>query len=150
MPAFNPNTPLFAGSAEEVEAQFYEALQKADLDQLMQCWAEDEDVVCVHPGGKRLVGFEDVRKVFESVFANGALLITTERLHSIHSLTGAVHSVLERIHVTGENGQIHEILVIATNIYMQTPQGWRMVTHHASAADPEEDQLSPPASVTLH
>ena len=39
------------GSPDETEAMFYEALQKGDVDLLMSCWAEDDEIVCVHPGG---------------------------------------------------------------------------------------------------
>jgi len=28
--------------------------------------------------------------------------------------------------------------VIATNVYHQTPQGWRMVAHHASPGTPKD------------
>ena len=29
---------------------------KGDVDLLMSCWAEDDEIVCVHPGGSRLMG----------------------------------------------------------------------------------------------
>ena len=44
------------GSATDIERAFYDALQKADLDKLMACWADEDEIVCVHPGGVRLVG----------------------------------------------------------------------------------------------
>ena len=33
-----------------------EALERSDLDAMMEVWADDEEVVCVHPGGPRVVG----------------------------------------------------------------------------------------------
>jgi len=57
------------GSADEIEAAFYEALQKGDIDRLMACWSDDEEVVCVHPGGPRLVGLENIRQSFETCSA---------------------------------------------------------------------------------
>ena len=39
------------GSAAEVEAAFYDALHRADLEALMALWADDEEIVCIHPGG---------------------------------------------------------------------------------------------------
>jgi hypothetical protein len=44
------------GHADETEAAFYEAMQLGDIDKLMACWADEDDIVCVHPGGPRLVG----------------------------------------------------------------------------------------------
>ena len=45
---------------QDAEAAFYEALERADLEAMMEVWAEDEEIVCVHPAGPRLffvVGF---------------------------------------------------------------------------------------------
>jgi hypothetical protein len=45
----------------------------------------------------------------------------------------AVHSVLERVQMPVEMG-IQANWVVATNVYLKTPLGWRMVAHHASPA----------------
>ena len=49
------------GHADEVEAAFYDALQNGDIDKLMACWADEDDIVCVHPGGPRIVGAAAIR-----------------------------------------------------------------------------------------
>ena len=68
-----PKAPLRAatvgGSADDIEASFYEALQKGDIEQLMACWADEDEIVCVHPGGPRLVGAGAIRAAFEALFA---------------------------------------------------------------------------------
>jgi len=43
----------------------------------------------------------------------------------------AVHSVLESFVV---EGQAQPAAVVATNVYLRTPAGWRMLVHHASPA----------------
>ena len=43
-------------SPEDAEEAFYEAISRADLDALMNLWAEDEEIVCIHPGGQPLHG----------------------------------------------------------------------------------------------
>ena len=43
---------------EDVEASFYEAIARADLAALMSVWADDEEIVCIHPTGQRLTGAE--------------------------------------------------------------------------------------------
>ncbi|MEP6965600.1 MAG: nuclear transport factor 2 family protein, partial [Polaromonas sp.] len=48
-----------------------------------------------------------------------------------------VRSVLERIEVLTPEGPRHAY-VIATNVYHQTAQGWRMVAHHASPGTENE------------
>ena len=48
-------------SAEAVEEAFYDALRRGDFAAMMAVWADDEDVICVHPSGPRHVGIEAVR-----------------------------------------------------------------------------------------
>ena len=45
-------------TAQDAETAFYDAFERADVAAMMAVWAEDDDVVCVHPSGPRLVGFE--------------------------------------------------------------------------------------------
>ena len=45
---------------QDAEAAFYEALETGDLETMMEVWAEDEEIVCVHPGGPRLAGYDQV------------------------------------------------------------------------------------------
>ena len=61
------------GTADDIEAAFYEALQKGDIELLMACWADEDDVVCVHPGGPRMVGVGAIRAGFEAMFAHGTI-----------------------------------------------------------------------------
>jgi ketosteroid isomerase-like protein len=119
------------GSADEIEAQFYEALQQADIDKLMACWADEDEIVCLHPNGPRLVGNAMIRSAFQTIFAQGHVAVYPERIHKVESLTSAMHNVVERLVLITPEGQ-HDTFVIATNVYQRTPQGWRMVAHHAS------------------
>ena len=40
--------------------------------------------------------------------------------------------------------------VVATNVYLKSSQGWRLVAHHASPGTPVEAQDDPEAASTLH
>jgi uncharacterized protein (TIGR02246 family) len=124
-------------SPEDAEAQFYDALRDGDLDRVMAVWADDEDVVCVHPGGARMVGPQAVRAAFEALFASGQLAVNPEHVKTVHTMGSAVHSVLERIDVVTIEGP-RTGWIVATNVYVKTGQGWRMVAHHASPGAPDE------------
>ena len=40
------------GNPDDIEAAFYDALRQGDIERLMACWADEEEIVCVHPGGR--------------------------------------------------------------------------------------------------
>lgn len=125
------------GNADEVEAAFYDALQRGDIDRLMACWADEDDIVCIHPGGQRLVGSAAIRANFETMFAHGSIRAWPERAYKVQAVASAVHNVLERIEVLTPQGP-GQAWVIATNVYHRTAQGWRMVAHHASPGTASE------------
>jgi uncharacterized protein (TIGR02246 family) len=137
------------GSADDIEAAYYEALQHGDIDRLMACWSDDDEVMCVHPGGPRLVGTAQIRASFEALFATGRLHVQPERVRKIESMASAVHNVIERVEVMTEAGQ-REGFTTATNVYHKTPQGWRLVAHHASPGTRSEMQEASAAPVVLH
>jgi uncharacterized protein (TIGR02246 family) len=125
-----PKATLLA-SPDDTEAQFYEAMQSGDLDKLMAVWADDDEVVCVHPGGARVVGLAAIRASFEAIFAQSAVPVQPEQVHRLQAPGCAVHHLAERVSVlTAEGAQT--AWALATNVYIQTAQGWRMVAHHAS------------------
>ena len=137
------------GNADDVEAAFYDALQNGDIDKLMACWADEDDIVCIHPGGPRVVGAMAIRATFAAMFGNGSIRAWPEQARKVHAAAAAVHNVLERVEVLGPDGPLNA-WVIATNVYHKTTQGWRMVAHHASPGTPSEIQEVSGSPQVLH
>ena len=148
MPRIKP-PPALLGSPEDIEAQFYEALQRGDIDRLMAVWSDDDEIVCVHPGGPRLVGAAAIRASFEGIFSNGAVEAYPEKVRRVLSHSSAMHNVLERVQVMSQDGP-QSAWVIATNVYLKGAQGWRMVAHHASPGTPQEVQEIVETASVLH
>lgn len=149
MPKAKLRAATIGGTADDIEAAFYQALRQGDIDRLMTCWADEDEVVCVHPGGPRLVGTGAIRAAFESMFANGTIQVEMHSVRKIESLTSVVHNVVERVALHLPDGLKHAS-VIATNVYHRTPQGWRMVAHHASPGTPQELQEGQDGPQVLH
>ena len=143
-------TKLFP-SPDDAETAFYEAFERGDVAAMMAVWAESDDVVCIHPQGPRLTGFEAVRESWVQIFAGGAQLRvrTTEARH-FESQALAVHTVIELVAPSGEQARVTSIC--ATNVYELTEGGWRMVVHHASPTPEAPQRAEEPASAshTLH
>jgi ketosteroid isomerase-like protein len=129
-----PNQKIFA-SPQDVEVAFYEALERCDIAAMMSVWAEDEEVVCVHPGGPRLIGYAMIRDAWQQVFANGRRLrVRLSQQTSVTTPFAMVSTLLEHI-ATVDNENV-SAPVAATNVYVRGPLGWRMVAHHASPVPP--------------
>lgn len=144
-----PPAAFAADSPDEIEARFYAALQQADLEALMALWADDDEIVCVHPGGPRVVGAGAIRASFEAIFAHNAIPVQPQQVHRLHAMGCAVHHLVERIAVvTAEGEQV--AWVLATNVYLKTAQGWRMVAHHASPAAVQQPPAEGEAPSVLH
>ena len=148
MPRAKP-PPAPPASPDDIEQQFYEALQRADLEALMAVWSDDDDIVCVHPGGPRVVGATAIRGAFEAIFSNGPIEAHPEQVRRLQTLSCAVHSVLERVRVLTDAGP-QSAWVLATNVYVKAAHGWRMAAHHASPGSPRELQDIVEAASTLH
>ena len=142
-----PMAPL--ASPDEIEQQFYEALQRGDIERLMAVWSDDEDICCVHPGGPRVLGAAAIRATFDAMFAHGTIDAQPEKVRRLQTHSCAVHSVLEQVRVMTAEGP-QSAWVVATNVYVKGAQGWRLVAHHASPGSPHEVQEIAEAASVLH
>jgi ketosteroid isomerase-like protein len=142
-----PKAPL--ASPDDIELQFYEALQQADIDKLMGVWADEDEIVCVHPSGPRVVGADAIRASFDAMLGNGGIDAHPEKVRRLQLPGMAIHHVLERIQIMTPDGP-QTGWVIATNVYMKATQGWRMVLHHASPGSPHEIEDASESPSTLH
>ena len=140
---------VLMATAAETEAAFYEALQRGDVDRLMRLWSDDEEVACVHPNGPRLVGQGAIRAAFAAVLAAGGVDIVPVHVRCVESPGCSVHHVLEKVQATTARG-LQTAYVLATNVYLRTPQGWLMVAHHASPGQSDEMQEMIEAGTVLH
>lgn len=135
-------------TSQDAEQAFYRAFELADLAEMMAVWAEEEDIVCVHPGSGRHSGVVEVRESWRQIFSQGPRLrfrLTGSRVVAGRMLS--VHSVFEHVTVAGDPRPTHPVL--STNIYLLTDRGWRMLMHHASPLAPEAAPQESPPSV-LH
>src|SRR5512140_3511702 len=129
----NIRTPPIYTTPNDAAIAFYQAFEAKDIDAMMATWAEDEEIVCVHPGGTRLVGYDAVRQGWEQLFAGDTrLAFRLEQVVMIETVGLAMQSLVGLI-ALGKEGNASGSAV-CTNIFLRTPYGWRMVMHHASPA----------------
>ena len=140
--------PLFP-TAQDAESAFYDAFTKGDLEAMMAVWADDDDIYCVHPQGPRMIGMEQVRESWRQIFASGQRLSFHLRgQHTLQGMMMSVHSVYEHIAVAGDPRNRQPM--VATNVYLRTERGWRIVAHHASPAPAPAADEPPRSTPILH
>ncbi|MFE3251183.1 nuclear transport factor 2 family protein [Streptomyces sp. NPDC059209] len=139
---------------EQVDAlntAFYEALERGDMDGLSELWLDGDSpgVSCVHPGWPVLSGRGEVLRSYALIMANTEYIqfFLTDVVVSVAGDTALV-TCTENILSGGpaeESGALGPLvgqLVVATNVFRRTPDGWRVWSHHGSPvlAETDDDQ----------
>ncbi|MFB8022758.1 nuclear transport factor 2 family protein [Streptomyces rubiginosohelvolus] len=141
-----------AADIAEVEAAntaFYEAMERGDLEALSGRWLPGEDltVSCVHPGWPVLTGRGEVLRSYALIMANTEYIqffLTDVNI----AMTGdtALVTCTENILSGGPAeegnalGPLVGQLVVATNVFRRTPDGWKLWSHHGSPVLTESDE----------
>ena len=120
---------------EEIKAanqRFYAAFSDLDIKDMDNIWENSERAMCIHPGWSPLVGWESVRLSWERIFQNTALMQFQVRYLNVvvqgeFGFVTCVEGITSVVHGTATN-----FSPFATNVFARYPDGWRMVTHHAS------------------
>lgn len=136
-------------SPEAAEAAFYGAFEAADIEAMMQVWADLPDILCVHPLGGVLVGPRPIRTSWEELFADSFqrnFVVETAAVH--HGAEFASRTVYESILIPASGQRFSPM--IATNVYRLVDGGWRMIVHHASPAGEPLAALRQPGHTTRH
>lgn len=138
---------IFA-APEDVEQAFYEAIVKGDADQLIQLWAEEEETLCVHPTGVRLLGLAPIRESWRHIFTTARLRMQAATVARWQGSVLAIHHLTETLFV-GDDPSPHGPLHV-THVYSRGAHGWRLVSRHASAADDSHQAMAESTPHTLH
>ncbi|WP_329038542.1 nuclear transport factor 2 family protein [Streptomyces sp. NBC_00178] len=144
-------------AVEQANTAFYEAMERGDLDELSALWLPGEDltVSCVHPGWPVLTGRGEVLRSYALIMADTEYIqffLTDVGV----SMTGdtALVTCTENILSGGPAEEGNDLgplvgqLVVATNVFRRTPDGWKLWSHHGSPvlADTGEEDEADPAS----
>jgi len=118
-------------SPDDAEQAFYDAFNRGDLEAMMKVWSEDEETVCVHPGGSRFSGITAIRESWKQLFETGMKFnVRISNVVRNHSALIAVHSLLQHVSVEGDDTIAPPL--ITTNVYARGPEGWQLLLHHTS------------------
>ena len=144
-------------AVEQANTDFYEAMERGDLAALSGLWLPGDDltVSSVHPGWPVLRGRGEVLRSYALIMANTEYIqffLTDVGV----SMTGdtALVTCTENILSGGPAedgnalGPLVGQLVVATNVFRRTPEGWKLWSHHGSpvlaeTGEEEDEEPSP-------
>ncbi|MDG4861487.1 nuclear transport factor 2 family protein [Streptomyces sp. T-3] len=150
----NPETSADATAVEAANTAFYEAMERGDFEELSGLWLSGDEggdgVSCIHPGWPVLSGRGEVLRSYALIMANTEYIqffLTDLRIgvSGDTALVTCTENILSGgpAEEGGELGPLVGQLVVATNVFRRTPDGWKMWSHHASPvlseSDDEED-----------
>ena len=124
-------------SADEDEVRaanerFYAAFAERDAELMDDVWARASPAVCIHPGWAPLVGRMSVMESWRRILENPRSP-AIECSDVTVLVYGASAIVICREAVAGQPPAL-----VATNVFVREPDGWRMVHHQAGPVAPEE------------
>lgn len=122
-------------AVEAANTAMYEAFESADVDRMAGVWDDVEPgaVVCVHPGWPMLRGRDHVLRSWSAVMAGTDYIqfFLTDVQVALSGDTAVVtctENVLTEVTESGQAGN----QVVATNVLVRRPDGWRVQVHHGS------------------
>ena len=119
-----------------MNAAFYAAFETADLDAMRAVWLDDPDSVCVHPGAVPVRGAGAINRSWALIMANTPYIqfFLTDVEISLRDEVASV-TVTENV-LTGDATTGPDAFggskAVATNVFVRTPDGWRLWIHHAA------------------
>lgn len=136
---------------EAVNTRFYEALSALDIEAMDLVWSHEDGARCIHPGWEVIEGWEVIRESWSVIFRNSRRLQVAPSEVQVR-VEGEMAWVccLETIKSGPGSDDTDETLARATNLFVRTPDGWRMILHHASQIPPESREDDEDDEPTVH
>jgi ketosteroid isomerase-like protein len=116
----------------EANARFYAAFEALDIGAVENCWEQSARVACVHPGSRWVSGWTEVQASLEAMLSNiDYIEFEVVDLNVTVEDPVAMVTCVERVSSTAGTGRA-TLDVCATNVFVLSSDGWKLVLHHAS------------------
>ena len=124
--------PANIEAVKEANQRFYDAFGALDIEAMEGVWETSGRAMCVHPGWEPLVGWEAIRASWAGIFDNSTLMhFNIQHVNVVANSDSGWVTCVENISSVLQ-GRASNFGIVATNIFVRTAQGWRMIAHHGS------------------
>lgn len=123
-------------AVEELNADFYAAFERGDLDAMTEIWLDAPDTVCIHPGTTPLRGSSTITRSWALIMANTPYIqfFLTDVEVDVHADVASV-TCTENVLTADESvppDAFAGARAVATNVFVRTGDTWRLWIHHSS------------------
>lgn len=115
-----------------VNEAFYHAFSKKDIKSMKSLWWQGTTSLCVHPGGRAIIGWESIQASWISIFKNTDLLEIDIEIIKIEIDQALAYVVVEETVLQSSRGRKLKAQSIATNIFQNMAQKWYLIHHQGS------------------
>lgn len=117
---------------------FYAAFETRDIDAMADVWERSDRATVTHPGWPTLRGWAKVGGSWDAIFRSTPYIqfVLTDEHVEVTGDTAWVtldENILQSTPADGSgDDELTGAKVAATNVFVRTEFGWRMVVHHGS------------------
>ena len=115
-----------------VNEAFYRAFSNRDIGSMRLIWWQGATSLCIHPGGKVLMGWELIQASWESIFRNTNFLKIDIEVIKVEIDQAIAYVVVQEIVLQSSRGRKVKAPSLATNIFQKMAQQWYLIHHHGS------------------
>jgi len=115
-----------------VNEAFYRAFSNRDIGSMRLIWWQGATSLCIHPGGKVLMGWEPIQVSWESIFRNTNSLEIDIEVIKVEIDQAIAYVVVQEIVLQSSRGRKIKAPSLATNIFQKMAQQWYLIHHHGS------------------
>jgi len=133
--------PVLKTDEEEVlvaNQEFYQALEKLDLERMEALWWHEDWAGCLPPGRELLTGWEDIHDSWAAIFQSTVAVRVIIRRPVVHVHGEAAWvCCLENVTITQQD-EFTTAVVEATNIFLRRAGQWRLAHRHTTLLPDQE------------
>ncbi len=116
----------------ETNQAFYQAFSQRNLQKMNQVWWQGSTSLCIHPGGRVFIGWEEIRDTWSSIFRNTDFLEIDLEIIKIEIDQALAYLVVGETVLQSSRGKKFKGQSIGTNIFQKMAGKWYLVSHHGS------------------
>ena len=111
---------------------FYSAFSDRDLKVMTSLWWQGSTSLCIHPGGRVILGWEEIKASWDAIFRNTDALEIDLEIVKAEVDNSLAYVVVREIVLQASSGRRMKAQSIATNVFQKMAQKWYLVQHHGS------------------